>query len=244
LGILLLLLGLLRTEVLDESEKRHIGYLDAGVVDPGDTLLVVVNVRDGISRHGVYLFAKSNGYFVRPGPGLLSDTGIINATATSRLGDCVHWAFTPTDPMDTTVRRISGMGGDRIVVCNRFTYDPSMQVSGARLDSVAAAHRRTFQARFPMLEGVEMEHCWGGRLCLSLNGVSTVGKLAEGVYSACCQNGLGTARGTLSGILAAEQASGATTHWCRGAARCQHRPAPVSSVIIAASSGCLELLQD
>jgi len=34
-----------------------------------------------------------------------------------------------------------------------------------------------------------------------------VGKLAEGVYSACCQNGLGTAQGTLSGILAAEDGS-------------------------------------
>jgi len=121
-----------------------------------------------------------------------------------------HWAFTPADPMGTTVRRISGMGGDRIVVRNRFTYDPSMAVPGGRLSAVAVDHRRAFQQRFPMLDAVEMEYCWGGRLCLSLNGVSTVGRLDEGVYSACCQNGLGTARGTLLGILAAEQASGAT----------------------------------
>ena len=53
-----------------------------------------------------------------------------------------------------------------------------------------------------------MEHCWGGRLCLSLNNVYAQGEVEEGVYSACCQNGLGTAKGTAIGIIAAEQASG------------------------------------
>ena len=47
-----------------------------------------------------------------------------------------------------------------------------------------------------------------GHLCLTRNGVSVTGKLDDGLYSACVQNGLGTVRGTLTGIAAAEMALG------------------------------------
>ena len=53
-----------------------------------------------------------------------------------------------------------------------------------------------------------MEHCWGGRLCLSGNGVPAFGELEPGLFSACCQNGVGIAKGTLSGMLAADLAAG------------------------------------
>ena len=56
-----------------------------------------------------------------------------------------------------------------------------------------------------------MEFRWGGRLCLSFNNVQVVGPLDEGLWSACCQNGLGTAKGTLAGMLAAEIANGIDT---------------------------------
>ncbi len=127
-----------------------------------------------------------------------------------QLGGEPRWAFTPADPMGTTVRRISGIGGDRIVVRNRFTYDPRMEVPAARLARVAQDHRLAWRARFPMLAEVGMDYCWGGRLCLSLNGVAALGEVEEGLYSACCQNGLGTAKGTVAGIIAAEQASQAS----------------------------------
>ena len=60
-----------------------------------------------------------------------------------------------------------------------------------------------------MLRDVEMEYRWGGRLCLSWNNVPALGEVDEGLYSACCQNGLGTAKGTLHGMLMADLASGA-----------------------------------
>ena len=53
-----------------------------------------------------------------------------------------------------------------------------------------------------------MEFRWGGRLCLSRNNVQVVQELEEGLYAACCQNGLGTAKGTLAGGLAADLATG------------------------------------
>jgi glycine/D-amino acid oxidase-like deaminating enzyme len=56
---------------------------------------------------------------------------------------------------------------------------------------------------------MKMEHQWAGHLCLSLNGVSVMREIEQGVFSGCVQNGLGTARGTLTGIGAAELACGA-----------------------------------
>lgn len=126
----------------------------------------------------------------------------------ARLGGVVRWGVTPADPMGSTVRRISGLGGDRIIMRNRFTYDPSMQVSAARVARMARDHDRAFAARFPMLAGVDMEYRWSGRLCLSRNNVPALGEVEEGLYAACCQNGLGTAKGTLHGMLMADLASG------------------------------------
>jgi len=125
-----------------------------------------------------------------------------------RLGGRPVWSCTPSDPMGTTVRRISGIGGDRLVVRNRFTYDPSMEVDDNRIKRVAVDHDRSFRRRFPQLNGIEMEYRWGGRLCISRNSVPAFGEVDTNLYSACCQNGLGTAKGTMAGILAAEKAAG------------------------------------
>lgn len=117
------------------------------------------------------------------------------------------WGVTPADPMGTTVRRINGIGGDRIVIRNRFTCDPSMTVPANRLTRVGQDHDTAFAARFPMLPDVSMEYRWGGRLCVSRNNVNIVRQLEPGLFAACCQNGLGTTRGTLSGMLAADLAT-------------------------------------
>ncbi len=137
-----------------------------------------------------------------------SMTRALSADECRRLGGERRWALTPADPMGSTVRRISGTGGDRIIMRNRFSYDPSMQVSKARLARMARDHDRAFAARFPMLPDVTMDYRWAGRLCLSRNGAPALGEVEEGLFSACCQNGLGVARGTLHGMLMAEMASG------------------------------------
>ncbi len=137
-----------------------------------------------------------------------SMTRALSAAEVKRLGGAQRWALTPADPMGSTVRRISGTGGDRIIVRNRFTYDPSMQVSAARVDRMARDHDKAFAARFPMLKDVEMEFRWSGRLCLSRNSAPALGEVDTGLYSACCQNGLGVAKGTLHGMLMADLASG------------------------------------
>jgi glycine/D-amino acid oxidase-like deaminating enzyme len=122
------------------------------------------------------------------------------------LGGESEWAFTPADPLGSTLRRISGTGGDRLLIRNRCTYEPNLKLPTDRLDYISADHDRTFYARFPMLKRVSMAYRWSGRLCLSRNNVWAIGELDKNLFSACCQNGLGTTRGTIAGIVAAEMA--------------------------------------
>jgi len=127
----------------------------------------------------------------------------------SQVSGASRWALLPADPMGATVRKITDRQGlGRIVVRTRFTYDPSMQVSSARVAGIAALQSKSFAARFPELAAVPMEYSWGGRLCLTLNNVPVFGEIEEGLFSACAENGLGTVKSTLAGVLAVDLAAG------------------------------------
>jgi len=124
-----------------------------------------------------------------------------------QLGGNPVWAFTPADPMGTTVRKISTPEGARLVIRNGVTWSPSRHADTRAVEKTGRAHDRSFAARFPNLRDVEMEHRWGGLLCLSRNGTSAFGEVEPGLFAAGCQNGLGAARGTYTGMMAAELAS-------------------------------------
>ena len=136
-----------------------------------------------------------------------SMTRVLTAEDIKTHGGQPNWGVTPADPLGTTVRRISGKGDDRIIIRNRFTFDPSLEVTDKRIASVAKTHDKAFAARFPMLKGVQMEHRWGGRLCLSRNDVQMVQEAKPNLFTACVQNGLGTVKGTLAGMMAADLAT-------------------------------------
>lgn len=141
-----------------------------------------------------------------------SMTEELDANALARLGGAPRWGVTPSDPMGTTMRRIDGpQGGNRIVTRTFSTLRSGMRTSAADLARAARVQRRKFDRRFPQLAGTGMEYSWAGHLCLTLNGVSVMRELEPGLVSACVQNGLGTARGTLTGIGAAEIACGETS---------------------------------
>lgn len=118
------------------------------------------------------------------------------------------WALLPADAMGATVRKITRDGQSRIAIRTRYTYDWSVAVSDQRLRKMADEHRRSFDARFPGLEDIPFEHSWAGRLCLSRNHVPAFGEVEDGLFSACCENGLGTVKSTLAGMMAAELATG------------------------------------
>ena len=118
------------------------------------------------------------------------------------------WGVLPADPMGATVRKITHGDGERVVIRTRFTYDPGLRVSNERVAGIAAEQRKSFDLRFPHLRGLPFEFSWAGRLCLSLNHVPAFGEVEEGLFSACCENGLGTVKSTLAGVLAADLATG------------------------------------
>ena len=111
-----------------------------------------------------------------------------------------------SEPMLLTREQIARTRGQFLkVVSNRI------QERTADLARVTRKMRQKFEARFPQLAEVPFEHAWSGHLCLSKNAVSVMRELEPGLFSACVQNGLGTARGTLTGIGAAELACGQTS---------------------------------
>lgn len=161
---------------------------------------------------GVNGHAESFGFFRRRLMHVFTYAGMtreLTSDEVKRLGGEPEWHSVSAEPMGTSVRRIRE---NRIVVRNRFTYDPTMEVTDQRIRHVGREHDEAFAARFPMLPDVRMAYRWGGRLCLSRNGVPAFGEVEDSVYSAVCQNGLGTAKGTFAGVAAAELATG-TSSW-------------------------------
>ncbi|NTF44135.1 FAD-binding oxidoreductase [Rhizobium rhizogenes] len=122
-----------------------------------------------------------------------------------------RWALLPADAMGATVRKITSGGQSRIVIRTKYTYETTIAVSDRRMARMAEEHRRSLDARFPGLRDIPLEHSWAGRLCLSRNHVPAFGALDDGLYSACCENGLGTVKSTLAGMMAAELATGTTS---------------------------------
>ncbi|WP_085035670.1 NAD(P)/FAD-dependent oxidoreductase [Ensifer aridi] len=119
-----------------------------------------------------------------------------------------RWALLPADSMGATLRKFTKDGESRIAIRTKYTYETTVTASESRMAMMARAHRRSFDARFPSLRGLPFEHTWSGRLCLSRNHVPAFGEIEEGLYSACCENGLGTVKSTLAGVMAVDLATG------------------------------------
>jgi glycine/D-amino acid oxidase-like deaminating enzyme len=125
-----------------------------------------------------------------------------------RLGGERSWGATPAFPMGTTVRRVQGEEGDRVLIRSRYTYNPRMQVSEGAIARAGRVHDRKFDARFPMLRGIAMQYRWAGAMALTWNGVPAFGEIEPGMFAAIACNGVGATKATASGIAAAEAAIG------------------------------------
>jgi len=137
-----------------------------------------------------------------------SMTRELSESECKRIGGESQWAITPADPLGTTVRRISGGAGSRLIVRNRVSYAASLQVPHHKVQAMGKSQDKALVYRFPWMADIPFEYRWGGRLCLSLNSVPVFGELEPNLFAACCQNGLGTAKGSAYGKLVAELLSG------------------------------------
>lgn len=146
-----------------------------------------------------------------------------------------RWGITPSDPMGTSVRRVATAPGKfRILIRTCAKLLPGMEPSESHMRRAARVMQGKFDQRFPMLAGMRMDHAWSGHLCLSLNAVSVCRELEPGLVAACVQNGLGTTRGTLTGMAAAEmtlgQASGLSRHFASEARPKRLPPRPFREI--------------
>ncbi len=128
-----------------------------------------------------------------------------------RLPGQREWAATPALPMGTTVRRIQGQGGDRILVRSRYTYHHDIVAGEGTLRRAGEKHDEKYRARFPKLGDIPMEYRWGGAMALTWNSVPAFGEIERGIFAACGCNGVGATKATANGIAAADMMLGQKT---------------------------------
>ena len=122
------------------------------------------------------------------------------------LGGVEDWGLTPANShVGVTMRYTTDR---RILVRQCFRYAPRLRRSDAEMAEIRRDHQRAFEARFPMLPEVKIEHTWRGYVCLSRNHTPGFGKVGPHTFAAVCQNAVGVTKGTISGILAADMATG------------------------------------
>lgn len=124
--------------------------------------------------------------------------------APSALRGFRKWGATPAAPMGTTVRRINGSDGDRILIRSRYTYHPKIEVGLGSIKSAGDLHDRKFADRFPAQRHLNMQYRWAGAMALTRNSVPLFGQVADGVFAACACNGIGGTKSTAAGIAIAE----------------------------------------
>ena len=133
-----------------------------------------------------------------------SMTRALTEDEADRLGGDENYAIIPAHPAGTTVRR---RPDGRILIRNQYTFSRRSNIHAGR-EKAAEIHRRSFEARFPMLSDVEFEYSWGGALSLSRNGSGVCGEVRPGVFATMVYQGTGMSKGTISGKLLAEQIMG------------------------------------
>ena len=122
------------------------------------------------------------------------------------LGGVGDWGLVPTNAFGGATLRYTQdhrlLFRQGIYYAHRFSAEPSAHANARQ------AHLAPFRARFPMLPQVSFEHTWCGYVCLSRNFAPGFGRHRENVYTAVCQNAVGVTKGTASGMLAADLATG------------------------------------
>lgn len=122
-----------------------------------------------------------------------------------RLGGVESYGIIAAHPAGTSVRRTASR---RILIRNIFSYSRRSSIVGKPRETAQATHRKSFLNRYPMLADVPFEFTWGGALSLTRNGAPVFGELRQGVWGTVVHNGVGIAKGTISGKLLAEKMCG------------------------------------
>ncbi|MCM5705720.1 NAD(P)/FAD-dependent oxidoreductase [Larsenimonas salina] len=116
-----------------------------------------------------------------------------------------HFGLTPADHAGTTVRLTPDR---RLIVRNQYRFVPRYHDDLSERTRIRQGHRESFEARYPTLAHVPFEATWGGACGLSRNYTAFFGKVGDNAWMSGVHQSVGAARGTISGKLLAELATG------------------------------------
>ena len=96
----------------------------------------------------------------------------------------------------------------RLTMRSLFRWRPGQTARPQDFAAARALQARQIAARFPAIEGDAIAHTWSGFITMSKNFAPGFGQPRANVWSAVCHNGVGVTKGTVSGLLAADLATG------------------------------------
>lgn len=115
------------------------------------------------------------------------------------------WGLTPADHAGTTFRLTKDW---RMIVRNSYQYAPKINAPEKVSEKIVSAHRAALASRYPFLENMEIEYTWGGASTMSRNFENFFGQVDDGVFTACCDQSVGAARGTSTGMMIGDLIAG------------------------------------
>lgn len=121
------------------------------------------------------------------------------------LGNIQAWGLTPANAFAGITMRYTN--DHRILIRQNIHYCPSLRQSDQRRAEIAKEHQKLCAERFPTIGNIDMEYTWTGYLGMTGNGQPGFGAVADNIWSAVAQNGVGITKGTFSGMLAADLAT-------------------------------------
>lgn len=196
--------------IYESSMVTNVEYGDAG---SSDAVHVVTTERGSASAPIVVLatngFTEGFGFLQKHLIPLItwgSMTRELTDVESERLGGHESYGIIAAHPAGSSIRRVT-TPNNRLLVRNIFSFSKKSDFT-SRVAWAAKSHRKAFDNRWPQLTDVPFEHSWGGALSLSRNGEPVFGELRPNVYGTVVHNGVGIARGTISGKLLAEMIVG------------------------------------
>ncbi|MCP5073620.1 MAG: FAD-binding oxidoreductase [Rhodobacteraceae bacterium] len=193
-----------QVELFEETPVAAITYgpphrveTPLGTVRTGNVVLAV----NGFAPH--FNILKGNIFSLQLFAGM---TRQLSPEEVADLGCAPDWGLVPAMPFGGPTMRMTQ--DRRLLMRSGFAYRHSGRATPAKYEKFKALQDDQIAARFPSLPGDIIDHTWMGLITLSQNFAPGFGRQAEGVYSAVCQNGVGVTKGTISGLLAADLATG------------------------------------
>jgi glycine/D-amino acid oxidase-like deaminating enzyme len=136
------------------------------------------------------------------------------ASMTRQLNDVEHaslgapddWGLVPAMAFGGPTLRYSM--DRRLTMRSFWAHSHSGQVTQVSYDKARKLQAKQIKDRFPNLPPNLITDTWMGLITLSQNFAPGFGQHSANVFTAVCQNGVGVTKGTISGLLAADLATG------------------------------------